>query len=67
MRCILYRQHETSLDRNTPSLGRRFAMKYTKWTLLHQGRSCVGFDELSIGVMIDGGNIKSRGAAARQK
>ena len=29
-RCILYRQYEISLDRNVPSLDRRFAMKYTK-------------------------------------
>ena len=37
-RCILYRQHDTSLDRRSPSLDRRFAMKYTKEQRLDIGR-----------------------------
>ncbi len=38
IRCILYRQHEITLDRNTPLLDRRFAMKYTKEQRLDIGR-----------------------------
>lgn len=30
IRCILYGQYKISLDKNAPSLDRRFAMKYTK-------------------------------------
>ena len=38
IRCILYVQYNTSLDRNSPSLDRRFAMKYTKEQRLDIGR-----------------------------
>ncbi len=38
IRCILYRQYEITLDRNTPLLDRRFAMKYTKEQRLDIGR-----------------------------
>lgn len=37
-RCILYGQYEISLDRNSPSLDRRFAMKYTKEQRLDIGK-----------------------------